>query len=148
MNIGVAPNGDPDGSNWAILFGGFEEDEDDDEAEEYVGIVALTDDTDLPGVTQVEHRFELFEDSAEDPHAVYFGAALHRHNDEDGPGCETFHAEDGQADLDDVPDDLVEGFADIMDMEIYAPGEEPVDAEPVSVSELLEPDTDPGGMFQ
>lgn len=145
------PNPDPDGANWTVLFGSFLADEEDADSEEetnYIGIVAVTDADDLPGVTEREYRFELFEDSEENPHAVYFGVCLHRHEDDDhGAGCETFHAEDDETDLDDVPDNLVEAFEEVMEMEVYPPGGEPVDAEPVAEADLLEPDTDPGGMF-
>lgn len=150
--IAAVPNRDPDGSNWAVLFGAFdpedEEESDTPDEEEHVGIVCLTEDSDLPGVTEVEHRFSLWEDSAEDPHAVYYGVALHRHTEETEQDCETFRAADGRADLDDIPDDLRGAITDLMEMEIHAPGEEPVDAEPVRVEDVMEPDTDPGGMFQ
>ena len=69
MPIGVVPNPDADGGNWTVLFGSF--DETDDEAaaqvkaeeaatDEQIGVVALTEDTDLPNITEVEHRFSLW----------------------------------------------------------------------------------------
>lgn len=144
--VAAVPNDDPDGSNWAVLFAGFTP---EDDVAEQLAIVCFTDDTDdLPGVTEVEHRFILWEDSVDDAHAVYYGVSLHRHTDEGEPGCEWFRAADGEAAVEDIPDDLRAAFADIMDMEIHPPGDEPVDADPVLVEDALTPDTDPGGMFQ
>lgn len=139
------PNPAEDGSNWTVLFGGFD---DEDAGEEVVGVVALMEDDELPGVTEREFRFELFEDSAEKPHAVYYGSALHRHSEEVDAGCETFHAEDDETNVHDIPDDLVEAFEEIMEMEVHSQGAEPVDSERVTVADLMEPDTEPGGMFQ
>lgn len=147
--VAAVPNMDPDGSNWAVLFGAFDPEEeaesDTGDGEEHVGIVCLTEDSDLPGVTEVEHRFSLWEDSAENPHAVYYGVALHRHSDEVEEGCETFRAADGRADLDDIPDDLRGAVEDLMEMEIHAPGDEPVDAEPILPDDLMDDDPNPRG---
>jgi len=157
--MGAVPNPNPDGGNWAVLFGAFEETDDEEEAQveadeaatdEQIGVVALTEDTDLPHVTEVEHRFSLWELSNEEAVVVYVGSALHRHGDDpDGAGCETFHADEGQATVEDIPDDLRECFDDVLNMEIYPPGEEPVDADPVLVEDVVDetPNTDPGGMF-
>lgn len=158
--MGVAPNPNPDGGNWAVLFGAFEETDDEEEAQveadeaaedEQIGVVALTEDTDLPYVTEVEHRFSLWELSNEEAVVVYVGSALHRHGDDpEGAGCETFHADEGEATVEDIPDDLRDCLNRVLDMEIYPPGEEPMDAEPVLVEDVMdaEPNTDPGGMFQ
>lgn len=160
MNVGVTPNPDEDGGNWTVLFGSFDETDDEEEAQvkaeeaatdEQIGVVALTEDTDLPNITEVEHRFSLWELSDEEAVVVYVGVALHRHNDDpDGAGCETFHTDEGQATVEDIPDDLRECVTAVLDMEIYPPGEEPVDAEPVLVEDVVDagPNTDPGGMFQ
>jgi len=160
MTIGIAPNPDADGGNWTVLFGSFDETDDEEEAQvkaeeaatdEQIGVVALTEDTDLPNITEVEHRFSLWELSDEAAVVVYVGVALHRHNDDpDGAGCETFHADEGQATVEDIPDDLRECVTATLNMEIYPPGEEPVDAEPVLVEDVVDagPNTDPGGMFQ
>lgn len=155
--MGAVPNPNPTGGNWAVLFGAMDDDEDgetvEDEDEldgsEEVAVVALTPDHEIPGVSEVEHRFRLVENSAEEPGVVYVGNALHRHGDEFPGDCETFLAEEGQATVEDIPDDLRDCLNRVLDMEIYAHGESPVDAEPVLVEEVLSetPDTDPGGMF-
>jgi len=148
MNLGVAPNPNPDGGNWTVLFGAFEEDEDD--MDEQIGVVAVTDDADLPEVTEKEHRFTLWELSNEEAVVVYYGAALHRHGeDPEGVGCERFLAEEGETDLDDVPDDLRTCFEEVLEMEIYPPGEEPVDATRVLVEDVVDDEPNPsgGGMF-
>lgn len=158
MNLGVAPNPHPGGGNWAVLFGAFEETDEeqaqveaeDAASDEQVGVVALTEDTDLPHVTEVEHRFSLWELSNEEAVVVYVGSALHRHGDDpDGEGCETFHAEEGEATVEAIPDDLREAVESVMGLEIYPPGGEPMDAEPVLVEDVVDetPNTDPGGMF-
>jgi hypothetical protein len=160
MTIGVAPNPVPGGGNWAVFFGAFEEADDEEKAQveaddaatdEQIGVVALREDSDLPHVTEEEHRFSLWELTNEEAVVVYVGSALHRHGDDpDGAGCETFHADEGQATVEDIPDDLRECVTAVLDMEIYPPGEEPVDAEPVLVEDVVDagPNTDPGGMFQ
>lgn len=151
MNFAAAPNPAPDGSNWTVVFGGMTEDGEnaDDPMEGVVGVVALTEDTDdLPGVTEIEHRFRLLELSDETPIVVYVGGCLHRHSEDVEEGCEVFEAEDGQADLDDLPEDLEQILVESMEFEVYPPGDEPVDAEPVEVADVVGPDSDPGGMYQ
>lgn len=145
MRVGVAPNSDPDGSNWAIMFAGHSDDEDEDAPEE-VGVVCLTDDSDIPEVTNLEYRFLLYENSADEPVGIYEGVCLHRHEEDTGE-CETFHSEDGETDLDDVPSDLLDGLNDLLSMEVFLPGDEPIDAEPVLVEDVMASAPDPRGFY-
>lgn len=145
--FGVAPNPDPDGGNWTVLIASPEPDEDDEDDDPGLTVVALTEDVDLPGVTEKEVRFDLYEDSEENPHAVYVGVSLHRHGDDSDEfgGCEVFPAAEGRSSVDDVPDDLRQAVEGVMEFEIHEHGEEPLDASPVRVSDVTGPDTEPRG---
>lgn len=140
--FGVAPNPDPDGGNWTVLIASPEAEDDEDDPG--VTVVALTEDVDdLPDVTEKELRFDLYEDGHGNPHAVYVGVSLHRHGD--AGECEVFTAEDGRSDVNDVPDDLRTAVEEVMEFEIHPHGGEPLDAEPVLVSDLMEDDANPRG---
>jgi len=142
LMFGVAPNPDPDGGNWTVLIASPEaEDDEDDPA---LTVVALTEDVDLPGVTEKELRFDLYEDSVGDPHAIYSGVSLHRHGDGSGE-CEVFLAEEDRTTVEDVPDDLRRAVEEVMEFEIHDPGEVPLDVDPVTVSDLTDDEEIPRG---
>lgn len=138
------PNEHPDGRNWTVAILPTEV-----EGEDRVGIVAYGEEDDLPEVTEVSHRFVLYEDEEENGYAIYHSGTLHRHGPGDGE-CETFKAAEGQAELDDIPEDLFEAFEEMMGLEVHTPGDEPEEAFPLDPRDLVGPgpDTDPGGMYQ
>lgn len=135
------PNEHPDGRPWTVAILPTEV-----EGEARVGIAAYSPEEELEGVTDISHRFVLYEDDEENGYAIYHSGTLHRH--EPGGECETFDAREGEADLDDVPEDLLDAFTDLMGLEVYEPEDVPEEAFPLDPSDLVEPDTDPGGMFQ
>ena len=142
LMFGVAPKPHPDGSNWTVAIASPEPEDDEDDPG--VTVVAFTSDVDLPGVTEKEIRFDLYEDSVGDPHAIYVGVSLHRHGD--GPGeCEVFTAEEGRTTVEDVPDDLRQAVEGVMEFEIHDPGEVPLDVDPVLVSDLTDDEEIPRG---
>lgn len=143
LMFGVAPNPDPEGGNWTVLIASPEADDDEDDPA--LTVVALTEDVDdLPKVTEKELRFDLYEDSVGEPHAVYSGVSLHRHGN--GPGeCEVFLAEEDRTTVEDVPDDLRRAVEDVMEFEIHGPGDLPLDVDPVHVSDLTDDDEIPEG---
>lgn len=155
--MGASRNPVPGGANWTVLFGEVEDDDAADEDEEgpangEVQVLAFSpgEEHDLPGVSEVEHRFSLMENSADEPLVVYVGVSLHRHGDDYEGDCERFTAADDEVDLDALPDDLEQILSEALGFEIYPPGDEPVDAEPVTREDMMDsgPDTDPGGMYQ
>lgn len=140
--------GPPGAANWTVAFGEVEdEDAGGDAAAENgdVIVIALSpgQEHDIPGVSEVEHRFSLVEDSIGDLHVVYVGVALHRHGT---PGdCERFAADAGEADVDDVPDGLRRILSEGLEFDVHAAGEGPLDGEPVNAEEIVEDSPFDGG---